>query len=51
MVQSLGTVAFSFQEFFLNLFLEGKEVELWGIARNLGKIINSNVMTKLLNKE
>ena len=27
-VQSLGTVAFNFQEFFLKFFSEGKEVEL-----------------------
>ena len=47
-VQSLGTVAFNFQELFLKFFSEGKEVELWGIAGNPGKIIISNVMTKLL---
>ena len=50
-LQSLGTIAFNFQELFLKLFLEGKEVELWGIARKPGKIISSNVMTKLLKKE
>ena len=49
-LQSLGTVAFNFQEIFLKLFSEGKEVELRGIPRNLGKIISSNVMTKLLKK-
>jgi len=30
---------------------EGKEVELRGIARKPGKIINSKRMTKLLKKE
>ena len=32
-LQSLGTVAFNFQELFLKFFLEGREVELQGIAR------------------
>ena len=50
-LQSLGTVAFNFQEIFLKIFSEGKEVELQGIARNPGKIISSNVMKKLLKKE
>ena len=49
-LQSFGTVAFNFQELFLNFFSEGKEVELRGIARKLGKIIISIVMTKLLKK-
>ena len=49
-LQSLGMIAFNFQELFLNFFLEGKEVKLRGIARNPGKIISSNVMTKLLKK-
>ena len=31
--------------------VEGKEVELRGIARNLGNIISSNSMTKFLKKE
>ena len=30
-LQSLGTVAFNFQELFMKFFLEGKEVELRGI--------------------
>ena len=51
LLQSLGTVAFNFQELFLNFFLEGKEIELWGITGKLGKIISSNVMKKLLKKE
>ena len=50
-LQSLGTVAFNFQELFLNFFSQGKEVKLRGIAGKPGKIISSNVMTKLLNKE
>ena len=50
-LQSLGTVAFNFQELFLKFFSEGKEVELWGIAGKLGNIISSNVMKKLLKKE
>ena len=49
-LQSLGTVAFNFQEIFLNFFSEGKEVELWGIRGNLGKIISSNVMENILKK-
>ena len=44
-------VAFNFQELFLKFFLEGKEVELRGIAGKPGKIISSNVMKKLLKKE
>ena len=51
MVTIFGTIAFNFQELFLKFFLEGKEIELRGIARKLGKIISYNVMTKLLNKE
>ena len=50
-LQSLGTIAFNFQELFLKFFSEGKEVELWGITGKPGNIINSNVMTKFLKKE
>ena len=50
-LQSLETIAFNFQEHFLKFFLEVKEVELRGIVGKLGKIISSNVMTKLLKKE
>ena len=50
-LQYLGTIAFNFQEILLNFFSEGKEVELRGITVKLGKIISSNVMTKLLKKE
>ena len=35
----------------MNFFWEGKEVELRGIAGKLGKIINSNSMTKTLKTE
>ena len=31
-LQSLGTIAFNFQELFLKIFSEGKEVELQGIT-------------------
>ena len=50
-LQSLGTITFNFQEIFLNFFSEGKEIELRGITGKPGKIISSNVMTKLFNKE
>ena len=50
-LQSLGMVAFNFQELFLNFFLEGKEIELWSIAGKLRNIISSNVMKNLLKKE
>lgn len=49
-LQSLGTIAFNFQELLLKSFWEGKEVELRGIEGKPRKIINSNSMTKLLNK-
>jgi len=50
-LQSLGRIAFNFQECFMKFCAEGKEVELRGIAGKPGKIINSNGMTKLLKKE
>ena len=50
-LQYLAIIEFNFQEIFLNFFWEGKEVELQGIARKPGKIICSNTMKKLLNKE
>lgn len=50
-LQSLGKIAFNFQEIFMKFSVEGKEVELRGIARKPGKIINSNGMKKLLKKE
>jgi hypothetical protein len=49
-LQSLGTVAFNFQELFMKFSLEGKEVELRGITGKPGKVISSNDMTKLLKK-
>jgi len=50
-LQSLGTIDFNFQELFMKFSVEGKEVELRGIARKPGKIISYNGMTKLLKKE
>ena len=50
-LQSLGTIAFNFQEIFIKFSMEGKEVELRGIAGKPGKIISSNGMTKLPKKE
>jgi len=49
-LQSLGTIAFNFQNKFLNFFWEGKEFEFRGIAGKLGKLIISNGMKKLINK-
>jgi hypothetical protein len=49
-LQSLGTIAFNFQELFMKFSLEGKEIELRGITGKLGKVISSNGMTKLLKK-
>jgi len=50
-LQSLGTIAFNFQELFMNFSSEGKEVELRGIVGKSRKIINSNIMKNLLKKE
>ena len=50
-LQSLGTIAFNFQELFMKFSVEGKEVELRGISGKPGKIISSNGMEKLLKKE
>jgi hypothetical protein len=49
-LQSLGTMAFNFQELFMKFSLEGKEIELRGITGKPGKVIISNGMTKLLKK-
>ena len=49
-LQSLGTVAFNFQELFMKVSLEGKEIELRGITGKHGKMISSNDMKKLLKK-
>eukprot|EP00253_Pinus_taeda_P016155 PITA_16155 len=50
-LQSLGTIAFNFQELFIKFYAQGKEIELRGIVGKSGKIISSNSMTKLLKKE
>jgi hypothetical protein len=49
-LQSLGTMAFNFQELFMKFSLEGKEIELKGIIGKHSKVIISNGMTKLLKK-
>jgi hypothetical protein len=49
-LQSLGTMAFNFQELFMKFLLEGKEIELRGITWKPNKVISSNGMTKLLKK-
>ena len=50
-LQSLGVIAFNFQELFMKLLWEGKEFELRGIKGKPCKIINSHSITKLLNKK
>jgi hypothetical protein len=45
-LQSLGTMAFNFQELFMKFSLEGKEIELRGIIGKPGKVISSNGMKK-----
>ena len=40
MATILGTIDFNFQEIFMKFCVEGKEVELRGIAGTPGKIIN-----------
>ena len=49
-LQSLGTVAFNFQELFMKFSFEGKEIDLRGITGKPGKVISSNGMTKLLKR-
>jgi hypothetical protein len=49
-LQSLGTMAFNFQELFMKFSLEGKEIELRGITGKPDKVTISNGMTKLLKK-
>jgi hypothetical protein len=49
-LQTLGTMAFNFQEIFMKFSLEGKEIELRGITRKPNKVISSNGMKKLLKK-
>eukprot|EP00253_Pinus_taeda_P018944 PITA_18944 len=48
-LQSLGIIDFNFQELFMKFCVEGKEVELRGIAGKPGKIISSNDLQKVLN--
>eukprot|EP00253_Pinus_taeda_P034494 PITA_34494 len=48
-LQSLGTIAFKFQEFFMKFYAEGKEVELRDIVGKSGKIISSNDLQKVLD--
>eukprot|EP00253_Pinus_taeda_P025893 PITA_25893 len=48
-LQSLGTIAFNFQELFMKLLVVGKEVQLRGITRKQGKIISSNDLQKVLD--
>eukprot|EP00253_Pinus_taeda_P017840 PITA_17840 len=43
-LESLGTIAFKFQEIFMKFFTEGKEVELRGIVGKMGKKISSNFL-------
>ena len=47
----MGTIAFNFQELFMNICSEGKEVESRVIVSKLGKIMSSNGMKNLLEKE
>lgn len=49
-LQSLGTMAFNFQECLLNFFWEGKEIELRGITGKLGNMIISNGMVNVFKK-
>jgi len=49
-LQSLGTMAFNFQELFMKFSLEGKGIELRGITGKTSKVISSNGMKKLLKK-
>ena len=51
MTQSLGTIAFNFQELFMKFSSEGKEVKLRGITGKPKKIIISNGMTNIQKKE
>ncbi len=50
-LQSLGTIAFNFQELFMKFSAEGKEVELRVITGEPGNIISSNGMKNLIKKE
>ena len=50
-LQSLGTIAFNFQELFMKFLWEGKEFELRGIEGKPCKIISAHGMTKILKKQ
>ena len=39
-LQSLGTMAFNFQDFFMKFYWEGKEFELSGITWKPSNVIN-----------
>ena len=43
-------MAFNFQELFMKFSLEGKEIELRGIAGKPGKVISYDSMTELFKK-
>jgi hypothetical protein len=43
-LESLGTMAFNFQELFMEFSLEGNKIELRGIPRKPNKVISSNGM-------
>jgi hypothetical protein len=47
-LQTLGTLAFNFQDIFIKFSLDGKGIELRGIQGKPYKVISSNSMTKLL---
>ena len=49
-LQSLGMVAFNFQEYFMEFSLVGKEFELRGITKKSNKVISSHGMKKMLKK-
>ena len=48
-LQSLGIVAFDFQELLMKFCLDGKEFELKDIKGKPIKVMSSNSMIKLLN--
>ena len=50
-LQSLGMIAFNFQEIIMKFLWEGKKFELRGIEGKPCKIIISHNMNKLLNMQ
>jgi hypothetical protein len=50
-LQSLGTLAFDFQNLFMIFSSDGKEIELRGIQGKPYKVIIYNSMTKLLKRD